>query len=54
MTSVEQQAAGAIRPFAVQPSDDALAELGRRLQAPPRQAIHVLRKALGTLQCSAN
>lgn len=49
MTIVEQQAASAIRPFAVQCPEDALAEWCRRLQAPRWQAIHVLRKALGTL-----
>jgi hypothetical protein len=48
MTSVEQQAASASRPFAVQFPGHALAELRRRLQVPRWQAIHVLREALGT------
>ena len=49
MAIVDQQAASAIRPFAVQFPGDALAELYRRLQAPHWQAIHVLRRTLGTL-----
>jgi hypothetical protein len=46
---VDQQAASAVRPFAVLCPKDALAELRCRRQAPRWQAIHVLRKALGTL-----
>ncbi len=49
MAIVEQQAASAVRRLAVQCPEGALAELRRRLQAPRWQAIHVLRKALGTL-----
>ncbi|SDX66686.1 hypothetical protein SAMN05660209_01021 [Geodermatophilus africanus] len=49
MAIVDQQAASAVRPFAVLCPKDALAELRCRLQAPRWQAIHVLRKAFGTL-----